>query len=140
MNHRIYKLTHRVSLMGFRPQDMIVLYVSYMLGFQIIGSAFPGRGRILFAIVFIVITFQAWQLIRDKLPDRFFAHLFLWLSEPEIHHAGADTHAIPLVVDPERIKQRADFAVMMTSTKPSRALPSANEPILTLVSTPGKST
>jgi hypothetical protein len=105
MTHRLYKLTHGVSLLGLKPQDLVILYLAYMLGFQLLGPLFPGRGRVVFAVVFILIVFKLWQALRDKLPEKFFQHLAMWLSEPEVYRAGPDHQALPLMVDPVKVRE-----------------------------------
>lgn len=103
MRHRIFELHHGVSLLGLKPQDLVVLYFSYVLGLQVFGALFSGRSRVLFAALFILLTFKMWQRLRDKLPDKFFAHLMRWLSEAEVYAPTPDVHAVPLIVDPERV-------------------------------------
>jgi hypothetical protein len=103
MVHRLYKLDHGVSLLGLKPQDMIVLYGAFMIGFQLLGGLFPGRFRIVFAVLFVFMVFKLWQALRDRLPEKFFLHLALWLSEPEVYRPTPERQALPLVVDPVRI-------------------------------------
>lgn len=103
MVHRLYKLDHGVSLLGLKPQDLILLYAAFMIGFQLLGGLFPGRWRIVFAVLFVFIAFKLWQALRDRLPEKFFSHLALWLSEPEVYHPTPEQRALPLVVDPVRI-------------------------------------
>lgn len=103
MVHRLYKLDHGVSLLGLKPQDLIVLYGAFMVGFQLLGGIFPGRLRIVFAVLFIFVVFKLWQALRDRLPEKFFLHLALWLSEPEVYRPTPEQRALPLVVDPVRI-------------------------------------
>lgn len=101
MQHRLFKLSHGLSLLGLRPQDLVILFVGFLLGLQVLGGLFPGRLRIVFAAAFIFVTFRAWQGVRDKVPDKFLLHLLGWLSEPDAYRIQPDTHAIPLVVDPQ---------------------------------------
>ncbi len=109
MRHRVYHLTHGVSLLGLRPQDFIVILFSVLIGLNVFGALFPGRWRLVFAGAFIFLTFKGWQALRDQLPNKFFLHLFRWLSEPEVYRVRPDYRAIPLVVDPavmQRKRQR----------------------------------
>ena len=129
MLHPLYKVSHRLSLLGIQPQDLVVLLIAFNVGLQLLGVFFPGRLRILFALVFIVVLFRAWQLIRDRLPDKFFRHLFLWLSEADVYRARPALRAIPLLVDPAALRQgkatppAAAGAGPIRASEPAPALP-----------------
>ena len=106
MRHRVYHLTHGVSLLGLRPQDFVVILFSVLIGLNVLGALFPGRWRLVFAGVFIFLTFKGWQVLRDRLPNKFFLHLFRWLSEPEVFKVRPDFRAIPLVVNPVSVQKK----------------------------------
>jgi hypothetical protein len=120
MSHPIYKLTHRLSLLGIQPQDLIVLVFTFNIGLQVLGALFPGRLRVVFAVIFIVVTFRAWQAVRDKVPDKFFLHLFVWLSEADVYRIRPQTAAIPLVVDPARVRVAAKSPLPRPVPSPRR--------------------
>ena len=101
MHHRVYKLTHGVSLLGLRPQDFVVILFSVIIGLNVLGALFPGYLRLVVAAAFIFLTFKVWQSLRDRLPEHYFSHLFRWLSEPEVYRPSPDLRAIPLIVDPK---------------------------------------
>ena len=109
MYHRVYTLTHGVSQLGLRPQDVVVLLFAFTIGLKVIGAFFPGYLRLVAAAAFIVLTFRAWQSLGGRMPDRYLLHLFRWLSEPEVYRAGPDVRAIPLLVKPRALK-RTNFA------------------------------
>lgn len=105
MRHRVYRTTHGVSFMGFKPEDFVVLLLSVSLGLNVLGALFPGRWRLIFAVAFVFIGFRGWRRVRDKVPDKFLAHLGLWLSEPEVYRVGRDMEPVPLVVDPQAVRR-----------------------------------
>lgn len=98
MYHRVYTLTHGISLLGLRPQDLIVIFFSFTLGLNVIGALFPGYLRLVAAAAFILLTFKVWQSLRDRMPDKYLLHLFRWLSEPEVYRASPDCSATPLIL------------------------------------------
>ena len=115
MRHRVYHLTHGVSLLGLRPQDFIVILFSVLIGLNILGALFPGRWRLVSAGAFIFLTFKGWQALRDRLPNKFFLHFFRWLSEPEVYRACPDYRAIPLVVDPVVVQQKRKLSTPLNA-------------------------
>lgn len=117
MHHRVYKLTHGVSLLSLRPQDIVVLLFSIILGLNVVGALFPGRLRLVVAGAFIFLVFKVWQGLRDRLPDKFFLHLFRWLSEPEVYRVRPDNRAIPLVVDPTALRRPAPSGKIVVSNE-----------------------
>ena len=121
MYHRVYTLTHGVSLLGLRPQDFVVILFSFIVGLNVIGALFPGYLRLVIAAAFIFLTFKVWQSLRDRVPDKYLLHLFRWLSEPEVYRAGADFKAIPLEVDPSTVReQRESFSPTTERLEPKQ--------------------
>ena len=108
MYHRVYQLTHGVSLLGLRPQDFAVILFSFVVGLNVIGALFPGYLRLVIAAAFIFLTFKVWQSLRDRVPDKYLLHLFRWLSEPEVYRAGPDFRAIPLEVNPKTVREQRE--------------------------------
>ena len=104
MKHRLYKLESKFTFMGLSPLDIGVLLGTFILSIQILGIFVGPRLKLFLVLIITAFVFWAWNLVRDRVPDKFGEHFLTWLGEPEVYRCVPDVDNMPLVVDFEQVR------------------------------------
>jgi hypothetical protein len=103
MRHKVFRLNSKLSIMGLEMTDLMVLFATWMVSLQILGSFIHPRARLIFACIVTIVALKLWQRVKDKVPDKFGSHLMSWITETETYTVAPDTEQHPLIVDYARV-------------------------------------
>ena len=104
MRHRVYRLGGRVSLLGLELADWFIILIAWLALKQLAGPL-GSRLSLFIAGVGTFLAFRLWQRVKDAVPERFAAHLMVWMIEADVYCLGPDIHNAPLIVETKAAKR-----------------------------------
>jgi hypothetical protein len=118
MRHKVFRLNSKLSIMGLEMTDLMVLFATWMVSLQILGSFIHPRARLIFACIVTIVALKLWQRVKDKVPDKFGSHLMSWITETETYTVAPDTEQHPLIVDHAKVLKKAPAEKTENPTPP----------------------
>lgn len=103
MQHKLYNLDSKQTILGIDLSDIMVGITTWMLGNFLAGEFLPPRLQMLTVVVTMASALTLWRAFKDKLPPGFFRHFLSWATEANAYRIGPDTKARPAVVDHRRV-------------------------------------
>lgn len=103
MQHRVYKLSNRLTIFGLEMTDMAVAAGSFFLMNGLISALFSTRVNIVLTIAGAYILTRVWVGLKDNVPDKFFLHLVYWLAEKDRYYVTPDLEPAPVIVDVDAV-------------------------------------
>ena len=103
MQHKLYNLDSKQTILGIDLSDIMVGITVWMLGNFLAGEFLPPRLQMLTIVVTMAFALTVWRAFKDKLPPGFFRHFLSWATEANAYRIGPDTKARPVVVDHQRV-------------------------------------
>jgi hypothetical protein len=105
MKRRIYKLKTTFTLLGMEAGDWAIIFGTFVVTLNVFQNTLGSRLALFLSVVCTAIVYFIWHFVKDKVPEKFSAHLFGWLGEPEIYKVVPDTKNVPLVVDFKEVQR-----------------------------------
>lgn len=99
MQHRVYKLNNRLTILGLEFTDMGVAAVSFFLMNGVVSATLDTRINILLIVAGTFLITRIWVSVKDNVPDKFFLHLIYWLAEKDRYYATPDLEPAPVIID-----------------------------------------